>query len=273
MSVISTVNLLQRARESGRPLVLAHRGGRHLYPENTLEAFSRCFSDGAEGVELDVRCTRDGKVVVFHDAELETLTDGQGRASHKSWEEIRTIRVRNHQGDLTDQTIPRFEEVLEALPVDGFLNVEIKFERGSYPGNSSLPLVRRTLEVLRGESAFGERPVIISSFSMQVNLQLRALARDFARGYLFEQRWGVPRYRRIGDRLLAAHALHPAKELVSDELMAAARRAGREVAVWTVNEPDDMRRLARMGVGALITDRPDIGREVVDSLGQGGGRA
>ena len=88
-----------------------------------------------------------------------------------------------------------------------------------------------------------------------------------------DTRWGVPRYRRIGDRLLAAHALHPAKELVTDELMDAARRAGREVAVWTVNEPGDMQRLAGMGVGALITDRPDIGRETVDSLGQGGARA
>lgn len=266
MSISLTVSQLHYASQRGRPLVLAHRGGRELYPENTLEAFFRCFRDGAEGVELDVRCSSDGKVMVFHDAQLERLTDGQGWASHKHSEALGRLHVRDHTGELTDQRIPRFEEVLEALPPHGFLNVEIKFERGSYPGNASLPMVRRVLKILRSEPHAGTRPVIISSFSMQVNLQLRALARDFARGYLLESRWGRPRYRRIGDRLLSAHALHPGKDLVTDELMAAARRAGREVAVWTVNDPEEMRRYAAMSVGALITDVPDVCRKVVDSL-------
>lgn len=266
METFSALKQLESARARGRPLVLAHRGGRHLWPENTLKAFSSCFGAGAEGVELDVRCSRDGKVIVFHDAELERLTDGQGRVASTPWETLRRLHVKDHQGRLSGETIPDFESVLATLPVDKFLNVEIKFEKGSYEGEASLPLVRAVLKVLRKEPGYGKRPVIISSFSLKVNLQLLLLAGDFARGYLFEEKWGKPAIRRMGEFVLQPHALHPGVNLATDELCRAALSRGREVAVWTVNDPEEMRALAARGVGALITDRPDLCRQAVDAL-------
>ena len=109
------------------PLIIAHRGDLSTAPENTLPAFQRAWDAGADGVELDVRVTRDGKLVVFHDRTLERTSNGRGPVSNFTLTEIRSLDVGSWFGPaFKGETAPTLDEVFESLPHDYLINVEMK---------------------------------------------------------------------------------------------------------------------------------------------------
>lgn len=256
-----TVEMLRNAARIRRPLVLAHRGGRRLFPENSLIAFRECASRGAEGVELDVRACTSGELVVFHDETLDERTDGTGTVGELSLEEVTAARIRDHEKKLSGERVPTFEAVLEALPRDLFLNVEIKFEEGN-----SRFLVERVIAALEMDASRGERPVSISSFSPRVLWALRRHAGKWPIGYLVHPRWGRPPLRHLVETVIRPDALHPEAHQVSGELLFDARLRNWPVLPWTVNNPELMQDLALRGVAAIITDVPDVARKTIDAL-------
>ena len=126
---------------AGSPLLIAHRGGAGLAPENTLEAFESAVRDwGADMLEMDVRTSRDGVVMVFHDPTVDRITDGEGRLGEKSADELKELdagfNFRDPDGEASFRgkgvRIPTFEEVLEAFP-SARLNVEAKDRASAVP--------------------------------------------------------------------------------------------------------------------------------------------
>ncbi len=231
-------------------MVFAHRGGSALAPENTLAAFDRGVASGADGLELDVRLSKDGVVVVHHDATLERTTQLAGPVAARMADE------------LAEAAVPRLDAVLRRYDVP--LIVEMK--------DDTEALARATVEAVRRAAAVGR--VCLGAFGGRVMREARRLEpalatsawKEEVRWALYRSRLGVPIWRPQYDGFQVPERFG-ATRVVSRRFVAAAHRAGLAVQVWTVDEEADARRLLAWGVDALISDRPDRLAPLVRELG------
>ena len=227
-----------------QPLVLAHRGARRRAPENTLEAFSAARDLGADGVELDVRRTRDGVLVLHHDP---APPDGPVLAT------LEHAEVRDR--------FPSIPTLTEALDVcEGLLvNVEIKNLpwEADFDADESVADAVVDLVAARG----GRDRVLVSSFHLPTVERVHERAPDLATAFLLIA--GMDLVEVVDMTADRGHvAVHPDVRALAgpdaEEFVAHAHERGLAVNVWTVNEPPDMARLADLGVDALVTDVPDV---------------
>jgi glycerophosphoryl diester phosphodiesterase len=243
-------------RRSARPFVLGHRGVRGPKPENTLAAFEQAAAEGADGVELDVRLCGSHEVIVLHDRTLARVTaDRDTRDVERvSFNELARVDLGQAQG------VPALEDVLGWCRARGlFVNVELKHDVGS-----RLRLVRRVLNVLNARADAADF-ALLSSFDPTIVRALSSLAPSFVSAWLIHARQRLLRHG-VGLRLLGARALHPERVIATEARIARWQRRGALVNVWTVNDPDEARRLANWGVDAIISDCP--GR-ILGALGRG----
>jgi glycerophosphoryl diester phosphodiesterase len=245
-----------------RPLVYAHRGGSALRPENTIMAFDHGLSLGADGLELDVHLSRDGVVVIHHDPTLERTTSGRGRLCELTTDELARLDAGHGFTDAEGRnpfrgrgcTIPMLRDVLRRYP-DIPLIVELKVNEP--------PLAHKVIDELRAAHAL-ERTAL-GSFYWRVLHAARAYEPAIRTGAATEEtRWALYRswVRWPLGRPAYAEFQVPERSgvntIVTPRFIAHAHRSGLPVKVWTVDDPDDMRRLLSWGVDALITDRPDL---------------
>lgn len=233
-------------RQSGRPLIYGHRGVRGPLPENTLVAFEQARVEGADGVELDVRPCGSGELVVFHDPELTRATTGTDtRPVHQvGYDELRRLDLGG------GAQIPRLSEVL-AWARSHRLRVNVEVKRDVPERRASVRAVARALDGVPDAGRF----LHVSSFDPAILLALRAAGVAVPLAFLFHE---GQRQRRpwLAGRLLPVECLHPERTLTDPAAVAAARRAGFVVNVWTVNDEREARSLAALGVDGIITDRP-----------------
>lgn len=248
------------------PLVFAHRGGAALRPENTMVAFDHALALGADGIECDVRLSRDGEVMVHHDATLERTTNGQGAVSEHSAAALeqldagfsfRGIDGERYRG--RGCRIPRLQHVLERYPGIPII-VELK---GTDPA-----VAPRALEAVRAARALDR--VCFGGYSDRVVRAAREPGRQVATSAARREiRWFLYRsWLGLAPRSTSYRAFQVPERVgltrvVSPRFVSAARRAGLPVQVWTVNEAADMERLLGWRVAGLISDRPDLAAQVV----------
>jgi glycerophosphoryl diester phosphodiesterase len=236
------------AKGLGRPRVLGHRGASVEAPENTLAAFRLAVAQGADGVELDVRCCGTGEVVVVHDADLARVAGVPLRVEQASFAELRALDVGAWKGErFRGERIPTLREALEAT-AGAYVNVELK------SAGRDLRLAAAAARAVA--SARAERRVIVSSFDYRLLVAFRLAAPALPIGLLFDAEVPGRAARWLGERLLGAAAIHPGREVIRDGDVAAWRRRGFAVNVWTVDDPDEARRLAAQGVASIITNVP-----------------
>ena len=257
---------------SSRPLVFAHRGGSGLAPENTLDAFDNGLALGADGLELDVRLSRDGVVVVHHDAAVDRTTNGRGAVRAYTADELARLdagcRFARDAGPAAQESrergigVPTLAAVL-ARYRDARIIVELKL--------NDPDLAVAAVEVVRRADAV-ER-VCFASFGLRVLRAARALEPAVATSAAREEvRWAVYRswcrWPLRGARYAGFQVPERAgsTRVVSRRFVDMAHRANLGVQVWTVDTEDDARRLLDWGVDALITDRPDIVVPVVQGV-------
>lgn len=237
------------------PTVLAgHRGAAGLAPENTLESFELSVRLGTPWVELDVQPTRDGKIVCFHDGALDRVTPLSGPVVEREASELTQTLVLPgaFAGAYPSARIPLLSEALRI----GAPNTRFFVELKSIPDGKT-PFVRRVLDVV--DDAGMSDQVRYISFDVEI---LRSLASQCpprsGRSPI-----GILTSVREADRLLPlahelrAEAIHAPFRVVTPELVASAHESGIEIAVWTVNEAVDFRRMADLGVDQVTTDYPD----------------
>jgi glycerophosphoryl diester phosphodiesterase len=238
-----------------RPFVLGHRGARHAAPENTLAAFTLALNEGADGVELDVRLDRDGRVVVVHDPTLERVSDGRSR---RAIEDLGASELDNVDVG-AGQRVPSLDDVLVWSRRQGSrLNVELKQDVADRSR-----LVRAVSELLVHETA--ER-IILSTFHPGMARALVGRLPHLPVAWLVHDRQWLLRHT-PGRRCLGVHAVHPQASLVTEAAVRSWHASGHAVNVWTVNDPDDARRLAAAGVDGIISDCP--GR-ILEAIGRPG---
>ena len=235
-------------------LAIAHRGGAGLAPENTIDAFARSYSLGLRYLETDVRLTADGVLLTFHDARLNRVTDGRGAIGKMRYAEVQRLRFSGRH------EIPTLAATLRAFP-DAFFSIDLKEERAIDHLAQELVQTRAAHRVC----VSGARESWLRKLREQVGPELttslswRDLATLVARTHA---RLGLPGGR---DRGTFAHVPLQIGRLpvYGNRLITQARAYGISIIVWTVNDPDQMHRLLDAGVAGIITDRPDLLREVL----------
>jgi glycerophosphoryl diester phosphodiesterase len=223
--------------------VLAHRGASAVAPENSLEAFCEARRLGADGVELDVRRSADGALVVHHEPEIPGI--GPVSALH-----------------VTDLPlgVPLLEPAIAACG-ELLINIELKDLPGE-PGYDGGYALAALLAGFVAERNLTGR-VIVSSFDLGAIDLVRSLEPAIATAWLTPG--GYDQHAALESVISGGHAgLHPHHTAVTAELVEEAHRAGIAVTTWTVDEPQRIRELAEAGVDGIITNRPDVAQAALD---------
>jgi glycerophosphoryl diester phosphodiesterase len=237
-----------------RPFVLGHRGARHAAPENTLRAFELARAEGADGVELDVRLDGDERVIVLHDRTLERVSGGSETRDVERVGASDLARV-----SLGGERVPLLAEVL-AWAREHALRVNVELKRDV---SRPLALLRNVSRVVKA-SGVGPETVLYSSFQPAFVGALAVLSPNIPRAWLLDADAGVvgrgAAFRAVAD------GLNPHRTLVTSAALWRWKRHGAPIATWTVNDEQEARHLAELGVDTIISDRPGA---IFAALGSG----
>lgn len=244
--------------EGQHPRVIAHRGLALDHPENTLGAFTAALNSGADILETDVHLSRDGSVIVAHDPDLTRVAGRPGLVADFSERELAEIDLGSGEG------FPTLDHLLSQFPHAKF-NIDLKTRTAVEP----------FVEIIRAHRA--ESRILATSFDEPtrqavINL-LPEVASSTSRSMVIQARlrtWlGLPMEKWTVPAEVVALQIPPAMygvALVTPSMLRLAKRKGLEVHVWTINNPEDMRRLWTMGVHGIVTDRSDLAVEVRGEL-------
>ncbi|MBL1067947.1 glycerophosphodiester phosphodiesterase [Streptomyces sp. 7-21] len=267
-----------RRRAPGEIQVVAHRGSSEDAPEHTLAAYRKAIADGADALECDVRMTADGHLVCVHDRRVNRTSNGRGAVASMELADLAELDFGSWRGsagrDETPDSAPDAAdpertavltlERLLRLVADAGRPVGLAIET-KHPSRWAGRVEERLLELLRAYELPG--PVRVMSFSARSLQRIRLAAPELPTVYLM--RFVLPRHR-SGRLPAAATVAGPSVRVLRRDpgYVERAHRAGHEVHVWTVDEPEDVDLCARLGVDAIITNRPLTVRE---RLGRAGG--
>jgi glycerophosphoryl diester phosphodiesterase len=213
---------------------------------------------GADGIELDVHLSADGEVVVIHDDTVDATTDGRGRVSQMTLSELQALDAgRWFDPRFAGERIPTLQQVFDAVGHRLLINIEIKVERGLHPIEHEAETVRLI------EDNGLEHRVILSSFSASSLRRVRKMNPTLPLGLLYGQIRPAFWPRLLSWLSVPYDALHPGFRMVHSRYIERAKRRGQRVNVWTVNDARDMQRMRELGVDAIITDYPDMLRDIL----------
>lgn len=271
-----------------RPLVIAHRGASALAPENTLAAFSLAIALGADGVEMDVQMSADGRPVVIHDARVSRTTNGAGTVSRLTLDQLQRLdagswferrlsrrpRVRAMVGRISAEAgaaaprysgepVPSLEDVLSLLKPAGLERIYVELK--GTPANQQT-LLNSVLALVRKLGV--DRATTLLSFDLGLARRAKELASDVRTAALFPAK---------GRRLISARSIVRSAEsagvdevalhfgLATQRSIEAFHERGLSVSVWTANSKLAMRRIVACGADSIMTNFPNRLREVLDS--------
>ena len=229
--------------------IFAHRGFSGKYPENTMLAFEKAVEIGVDGIELDVHLTKDNEIVIIHDEDIKRTTDGGGLVKDMTLEELRkfdaSATFRGQYGFCGIPTLREYFELVKDTPI--ITNIELK--TGVYEYHT---IEQRVIDMVR-EFGLSDK-IIFSSFNHFTVKRCEEIAPEIKRGFLTGD-WLVDFGKYTAERNV--QCCHPWHVTLSQETVDEMHKEGREINTWTVNEYEDIERLAAMGVDSLIGNFPD----------------
>lgn len=278
-AAVSYTILLLRARpvpehaffELEGPMVIAHRGGSALWPENTLRAFQGAAALGVDVLEMDIHSTADHVLVVCHDPSLDRTTNGTGAISDRPLSEIQALDAGYHWTSDDGASypfrgkgfrVPTMEEVFQRFP-HMRLNVELK--------QSSPSLSAPFCQMIR---AYGmEEKVLVASFDPSTMREFRAECPEVAtsatapeiRKFMWMHKLRLGNLYRGAPEAFEVPPRLGDLEIVTPQFLRESRARNIRIYVWTVNESEDMKRFIDLGVDGILTDHPD---QLLDVLGR-----
>jgi glycerophosphoryl diester phosphodiesterase len=232
------------------PLILGHRGASAYAPENTLAAFRRALELGADGFELDVTLSADGVPVVIHDDTVDRTTDGSGAVARLTLAQLKQLSAGKKFGpEFAGEHVPTLAEVFAAFSQPAIINVELK--RDPSPGRE---LAAKVVALIHEHQV--ARRVILSSFYYDNLQRIKQLDAALPVGLLYSPAEPLRVLRAWLNPGVRAEAHHPYYRLINT--LTRRGYGAKRVNVWTVNDEADLRRLLRVRVDGVITDRPDV---------------
>ena len=232
------------------PLIIGHRGDPSGAPENTLPAFRSALAGGADGVELDVRLSKDGQLVVFHDRSLGRTCEGRGLVNHYTFSELRSLDVGSWFGpEFRGECPPTLDEVFESLPSDYLVNVEMKVVI------TGMQLIaQRVAETISRHQRWAS--TLVASFNPIALYHVRRIEPRIARGYIWSRYHPYPIRARWFSPLVQAHWYDPAHDTYNLRAHRKFRRLRRRVLAWDTDFGGDLSLMGSVGLDAVVTDNP-----------------
>lgn len=231
--------------------VIAHRGASGYAPENTMAAFKMALKEEIYGIEFDVQMTKDGEIIVCHDYTVDRTTNGTGHIKNLTLKEIKELDAGSwFDRKFEREKIPTLEEVLNIVPEEVLINIEIKNLAAE-----RRPIEQKVIDILIKNNRI--KDAIISSFDHLSLKTIREINKDVKIGvllyaYLLDP-WGY-----IKKHNFDAHSIHPAEEYLNTDFVKKAHENGYKVYSYTVNDLETANELKKMGVEAIISDYPDV---------------
>lgn len=244
---------------ASKPMVVAHRGASYIAPENTVASARKGWKLGAEAVEIDFHMSKNGRLMVIHDANTKRTTGVDMAVADTESSVLRTLDAGSHKGpEYAGKKIPFIEEILPLIPSGRKLFIEIKC------GPEALPTLKRIID----ES--GKEPsIVIIGFGFDTVVESKRLMPDIPTYWLAgtakDEATGefIPHDPALVGKVKAAGLdgldFHYAG--IDSTFVAAAKAAGMEVHAWTVDNPEEFTRLTALGVDGITTNRPGWIRE------------
>ncbi|MGI2327314.1 glycerophosphodiester phosphodiesterase [Planococcus sp. YIM B11945] len=251
------------------PIVLAHRGGSAIAPENTMAAFSKSAELGVHGFEIDIRLTNDEEILVFHDEFIDRTTDGAGRVAEMSLAKLRTFDLGYHFVDADGrysyrgmgERVVLLKELLEAFP-HMYVNIDIKDSPETYEGSLIPSKLWRLIESLGAE----DRVVVTSFYDEQIDrfnlyaqnrVALGAGENEIKKAYAAYNSQLGHLYNPRAD-VFQIPIRSSVFRLDSPRFISFLNNLNVPVHYWTINEPLAMEKLLASGAKGIITDQPDL---------------
>jgi glycerophosphoryl diester phosphodiesterase len=232
--------------------IVGHRGAPRRARENTIASFDFAESFGVDAVELDVRQTRDGEAVVFHDDDI-VLGTQRLPVRTFTWREIERLTI---PSELGEYRIPRLEQVFHRYGSALRYIVEVKSSQGMQMGT----MARR---IARLVSLFGvERRVLVGSFDAEFLKRMRETAPTLPTSYIYDHPVALPAPGQPAPLFPPVDGIAPRKDLVTPTLLSQAAMVNLSVHPWTVDESDEIRSFLAAGVASITTNAPDVALEI-----------
>jgi glycerophosphoryl diester phosphodiesterase len=238
--------------------IVGHRGAPRRARENTIASFDWAESFGADAIEFDLRQTREGEAVVFHDEEI-ALGNQRIPVRHFTVREIERLTLSSEFGEYK---IPKLEEVFHRYGRAMRYVVEVKISHGT-----NAAIMARRISRVAAAYRVTDR-CLVASFDAEFLRRMRETDPEMAASFLFDRPVALPEPGRPTPLFPPVDAIGPRRDLVAPALMAQAAAAGLSVHVWTVDEMEEAARLLASGVASLTTNAPDVALRLRD--GEGG---
>lgn len=243
---------------NAKPLVIAHRGGAGLWPENTLFALQEAVKLGSDLSEIDIHMTRDGVLVVIHDESVDRTTNSKGLVQDLTFAELKKLdagyRWTNDEGRTypfrgQGIKIPSLNEIFIAFPKQ-VISIEIK--------QNDPPIIAALRALINQHKK--NKQVLVSAFNSRTMKVVRRLCPDIATAGTQAE---IERFSKLSKLfltrpfMLPAVALEAPYKMITEHFIKAAHKKNIRVDAWTVNETEEMERLLAFGVDGILTDFPD----------------
>ena len=239
-----------------KPIIFAHRGASAQAPENTIAAFELALKQQADAIELDVKLSADGQVIVIHDETIDRTTNGRGKVKDMTLAELKALDAGSFFArDFAGEKIPTLEEVFEAVGKHTFINIELKNYRSRRDD-----LVELVCMLVKKHQM--QKRVMFSSFFPTALSKARSYLPGAPRGLLALNGLLGVWARSFGFSFGKYDALHPNLQGFTQQEATRVHRLKRRVHVYTVNQEEDMRRLFKWSVDGIFTDDPQLAVKV-----------
>jgi len=223
-------------------LRIAHRGASGYEPENTLRAVEKAISLQADMLELDVRVSKDGFVVVIHDKKVDRITNGKGKVNTLTLEELKHLDAGDKQG------ISTLDEVLGRIKGRAKINIDLKEDEAVHP---TLKLIEKHVRT----TDFSFDDFLISAFKPSILWNIKRQNHNLHVCFNFV---AFPPFFLILSKLMGLTYIKPQKRLITPEFTHIAHSFGFLILAWTINTKEDVERMRMCHVDGIVTDYPDI---------------
>lgn len=241
MVTLFSLFLFLSCTQMSKPLVIGHRGAMGHETENTLASVQKALDLGVDGIEIDVFNIQSGETVVFHDERVDRLTNGGGKIEEYNYVDLLQLTLDgNHK-------IPLLQDVLKLIDNKVLLNIELK-------GGGTADRVNFIMNYYINDRGWSPENFIISSFKWDELREMRKLNPNVAIAVLTgdDPIEAIPVAKELN-----AEAINPHYKNLTSENSAAIQEAGFKIYTWTVNEPQDILNMKRLGVDGIITNYPE----------------
>lgn len=243
-----------------KPIILAHRGASAFAPENTIAAFKLAKDHDADGVELDVKLTKDEIPIIIHDGSFNRTTNGSGSISELTFDQVKRLDAGNWFGqNYSGERIPTLSEVFEVLGKNILINIELTNYRTPFDN-----LINIVADLVKQHNNMDQ--IFFSSFYPKNLIKIKKIIHNVPVALLaypgilgFFQRSVI--YRNLSPKII-----HPYKKNINRTYIKKQHRINRRVHAWTVNDPQEIRQLLQNGVDGIITDNPKLARQLSSSI-------